>query len=604
MKTIIGQVKTIMQIGNTSDFKEAIEILAKLQSSGVGSKDVSRVVGSLGGMASVAGVSLQKMMSTVGAQGEYLFASNGMNPYGGQLAAANAYGAFSAAQRSGLMSRSLLARMGGVEGATQSEVGALVGAAQTPYASMSMYNKFLNGGESRSIVGNVSKFGGAMARGGLAAVGEFEYNRAEMASKMLEDGGHAKVMDMVYQIAQSTPGAMKDGKVKAGAMYEILTKQIGLTDAQAHANIEAQRGAQDAGTLTQTLAGLNSGMRASRQKYLENEGYGMIWSPVTRKITKGFMAVQGYTSNLVSKPVIAAGRLEDSLTHLVMSNAALAESPWEIPIGQEVLKTAIAKHGSDRSFKAEVTRSLTIGYDSAALNKLAHDPEVIKGVKTKDRGLIEKAISRRISTDPDTFGDYKSGPARNRLINLIMAQGLDKVYTEDDVNNKLAKLTGSKDGQTARDLVNLIQRVAKTGGTNRDIAEYNRLVPGANIAQNDIDSLKTGLDSAARSINFAAPGAKGNSSELLTDSSQMVDGMNSSKAGQDATLANKKSQVDFSGGIGTDLFSRAYDTDNRAVRVIIVPGSGVGSLDNSGNPVLSMGQWYKAHTRSNEDKTG
>ena len=147
MKSIMTQMKTIMQLANSSDVKEITEMMAKMQVSGVAPTDFSKVVSRLSGMAAMtSGTSMQKMMDTVGAQGGYMYGGNGFTPFVGQLMAANAYGAFSAAQRSGLLSPALLARMGGVEGATQSANSGLMAIAQTPYAKMRNYLDYLGGG--------------------------------------------------------------------------------------------------------------------------------------------------------------------------------------------------------------------------------------------------------------------------------------------------------------------------------------------------------------------------------------------------------------------------------------------------------------------------
>ena len=84
---ISKQLKLVMAIANTSDFKESIELLAKLQFSGIGGAGATTALGRIGALAGAAGMSTQKMMNTVGMQGQFLFGSNGLTPGFGQIAA-------------------------------------------------------------------------------------------------------------------------------------------------------------------------------------------------------------------------------------------------------------------------------------------------------------------------------------------------------------------------------------------------------------------------------------------------------------------------------------------------------------------------------------
>ena len=497
MRAITKQVKTIMQIGNTSDFKEAIEILSKLQTSGVGTKDVTSVVAKLGGMASVAGVSLQKMMSTVGAQGEYLFAANGLNPYAGQLTAANAYGAFSMAQRTGLMSPALLARMGGVEGATQSMTGAMLGMAQTPFAGMTAFNQYLGGGGGGGMVGAISRFGGQMARGGLSAVGRFEFNRAELASKQLEEGGQAGQMSQLLELARMTPGAMKGGKIDAYAAYPILMQSMGLSADQAKAFIEAQKVAQDPEAVKQSKQALVNSWKETRMKYMETEGYGNRFSPYIRPLKIIGMDVQQSTSRFVSRALTQPmGRITDSLEKWLIGPAGTEDNPLQ-DTQQKTLDLNFDNDRLKQVYQDDPLSSFlnTEVNDQQAIRDLATDKGVLDALSADkvDPKDVEMAIANAVHSGV-VDDDYNDPQKRARLAQAIIAQGVKKPGkgTPTDI---LQTLTGTNTKENAQGIINLAQDIQKRGGnvTQKDIDKYNEMTAGSRVESGDVEGLYKAL---------------------------------------------------------------------------------------------------------------
>lgn len=278
MKEITKQVKLVMAVANTSDFKDAIEILGKLQMAGATGGAASRVMTQLGSFAAMGGISTQKLMNTVGAQGQYLFGANGLTPYVGQLAAGQAYGSMSSAFRSGLLSPALAARMGGVEGATQSAVAGMVSMAQSPYASMYAQNAYLGGGEVGNVVGNVSRFGGQMARGGLSAVGNYNLLKPASMSRLIEERGPEFMEQMLHQLGRTTPGSMRGGRLDAGSAYMMMTQSFRMQDNEARGVLEQLRAYQDPGSVNQMLAGADRSMIDNRLKFMQQHGmdYGRL----------------------------------------------------------------------------------------------------------------------------------------------------------------------------------------------------------------------------------------------------------------------------------------------------------------------------------------
>lgn len=574
MRAITKQVKMVMQIGNTSDFKEAIEILSKLQSSGVGTKDVTSVVSKLGGMASVAGVSLQKMMSTVGAQGEYLFAANGLNPYAGQLTAANAYGAFSMAQRTGLMSPALLARMGGVEGATQSATGALLGMAQTPYAGMSAYNKYMGGGAGGGLVGNISKFGGAMAGGGLGAYGKFEYNRAELASKSLEEGGQAGQMQQLLERARLTPGAMKGGKIDAYAAYPMLMQTMGLSADQAKAFIEAQRAAQDPESVTQSKQALSNSWKETRMKYMENEGYGSRVSPYWRPIKLMGMDVRAKVGRKVGEIVGGIDRSIDQILEII--EGPLAQDDLSL---EETQKKTVSLEFNQENIKQVFGNNLidrmTFAEDDyiEAVRALANDKGVIEAL-SKEGGADEEELALAVSSAVHAGiidEKYNDPEKRSKLAQLIKAQGLKTTGTGD--RPALQALTGGTTDENAKGVVALAEDLQKSGRkvTTKDIEKYNEMT-GSNIDKTNADALYQALAVTGKKLVMGKTSIEGETRSTEFGEAwktYAVKGELQKKQGElDKGLAG--GQMDFSNmNQAMGLLSSSIDPTTKALRVII-----------------------------------
>jgi hypothetical protein len=508
MKSIVRQVKTVMQIANTSDMRETIEILAKLQNSGVASKDVSSVMTRLGGAASQAGVSVQKMMNTVGAQGEYLFAANGMTPYVGQLTAANSYGAFAAARRSGLLSNELLARMGGVEGATQSSVGAQLAMAQSPYAGMASFNMYLNGGKSSGgVVGNVSKFGAAMAADPITGYGRFDWNREALASKSLEQGGRAEQANNIIDIARSLHLTDKDGKLDAYRAFPLLQQTMGLTRDQARAWITEQQADQDPKTLGLRLAGISSSWKETRQKWLENEGYSYSFAtPMVRPILQEAHEIQAGIGGAIGNLLSGYGNGIDRLQNW-SNNASGRGNDYRLDdrVGESLNTDDMEKYRTVRSstFGLSSLRSKNTGRESInseydTIQKLKNNQEVIQAIKEGGGDKLDKII-QQLAADGAIDSKYlDSGMSRNKL-RMALETFKGKINkAKDPGQTNIEQIMGVSDSDKAHGLYDWemeLQKSGRTKLTDEDIAAYNKFKPGKvtdlaslteNIAQDSV----------------------------------------------------------------------------------------------------------------------
>lgn len=301
MKSILRQVKTVMAVANTSDFKEAIETISKLQTAGVNPANMSSTLGALSGYSAVAGTSVSKMMNTVGATGQMLFQANGLTPYVGQLKAGQALASYEAAYRSGLISPGQLARMGGKEGAAQSSVAGTLAMANSPYMAIMGYNQAFGGGAMGSVVGNMNAFGAKMAQDPMNNMGNFNLARPQIVSNMLEGGDMKNEQNMLYELARTTPRSLTpEGKIKDGVAYEMLTKSFGLTDEQARAKLAQYQTFSNPTAVNQMHSGLNKASTDSWLKSGDQLGLnrGFMTAPLQAVNYAGRKALQ-YTSRAV-----------------------------------------------------------------------------------------------------------------------------------------------------------------------------------------------------------------------------------------------------------------------------------------------------------------
>lgn len=286
IKDISEQVKLIISISKDPSVEGAIEELYKLSSAGASTKGgrfsaASGAYSQLGSYASQAEVSVQKLMSTVGQQGQMLYQMNGMTPYLGQMAAANVYAGFAAAKRTGVMSSSMLARMGGVEGATQSTVAGQVASVQTPYAQMAAYNQYLGGyggssvsGTQQNVTSTVAAFGNLASRNPLLAQGNVGLYGPAMASKMLAEQGSDEPINQAISILKSaslTP-AGAEGSWSAGQLYAALTGSMGQSPDQARAIIANYASSYDPETRNTRQKAATGFAKDQQLNYLDQYG--------------------------------------------------------------------------------------------------------------------------------------------------------------------------------------------------------------------------------------------------------------------------------------------------------------------------------------------
>lgn len=254
--SITKQVAVIAAVANDPDFRNSIEIMAKLKAGGARIDQMSGIMGRMGGYAGVSGIST-KRMAELSQQGEFLAAANNITPYIGGTMYAQSYSSAAAASRNGLISPALLARMGGVEGAAQSSITGRINASQTPYNQAMMANQYM-GGMSRTgnVTADLSTFGSMMARDPTKVFGAMGLHGGRMTSKQMESDPNA-MHDQIISIARQANMLDKNGKLDSGNAY-LIAKMVTGDHRAAERFVHEQNELNDSGNVNNQAAGMKN----------------------------------------------------------------------------------------------------------------------------------------------------------------------------------------------------------------------------------------------------------------------------------------------------------------------------------------------------------
>lgn len=318
VKDIASQIKMILAISKDPNIQSAIEELSKLRLGGAsvtgGANSVAAgAYASIGMHASAAGASVQRLMGTVGGQGQYMFQMGGITPYLGQIAAASAYSGFASAQRVGILPADALARMGGLEGATQSSLAAQMAGMSTPYNRMRLYNQYFGGGQGGGVVGNVSSFGANVARNPLEASGNMTLFGGHMASAQAATEGMMTPERIATDYLRSIHRQAGPGGFSAGEVASVLQGVMGMTPEQVQAYMQLRAGQTNKGSLDQRLQAYRAqGKEQIMQALSQNNVSDTVFGRVGRSITSTYKDVLGFMADTFAYgPAKATGDISD-----------------------------------------------------------------------------------------------------------------------------------------------------------------------------------------------------------------------------------------------------------------------------------------------------
>lgn len=426
IKDIGKLVKLMMNLTNDPDIKNNIEQIVKLKHAGVSMGNMGSVMQSIGFSSSIAGVSTQRMMNTVGAQGQYLAQANGLMPIMGQLASANAMAGFASSYRTGLIKSSTLAMMGGVEGATQSLVSGQINAGQTMYNRISLYNQYMGGGRGNGVVGNLSNFGSTFASNPFAALGEMELNDGTMRSLQMKDRGVLAIQDQLMDIAKLMPRELmfnKNGKIDGNVAFTLMTKTLGMSSEEAKAALRAFQAGGDKETIGQNIAAIKASHRENVSQYLNQEGLGngianRAWYPA-RQLFKEMRAEMG---GIMSNIQRFTGRIGDSIEkgfHSAVYGDSLYKEGEIIKMGGPSGPRTVKAAKFERNFGAQFGDAAEDAMDK--INQAASGAHGSEAEAAANRYLNAKTESERVAALDGLVSagvtDYSTGADVSKVLN-------------------------------------------------------------------------------------------------------------------------------------------------------------------------------------------
>jgi hypothetical protein len=523
--SIAAQIKTIVAISKDPNIQSAIEELAKLRLGGAsitgGSSSVAMgAYGAIGMYASAAGASVQRIMNTVGQQGQYMFQMNGLTPYLGQVAAANAYSGFAAAQRSGLMSTAQLARMGGLEGATQSSLAGQVGSSSTMYNMMSLFNQYQGRGRSNNVVGNVSTFGNMASQNPLGMIGSMTLHGDLLRSNQSQSEGPMAAERQAIEILRAQgrmPGPNGyDPNEVAAIMGNFMTPE------QIRSYMSMRASQTDPKTAGQSMRAMRA---QAREQILQVTNQEMLWGgPVGRTVagvTRGVKSALSGAAETLAYPVTHfAGSIADGLTtgwNVMMNGTTVRdyqkESVGGLGLNMEGVKDQLGRNNRvdrnsgrsvakssadvfsiisslDRAARgggegsAEARKLLEVGFDSPESQELfakflssQSDPVSRKALESLDENLdifykVANAAKRNVIqlSEADQSSNKAAMTIEDQARSLFMEEGSLAVNVEKVRSDpKYAALNESMSGLGSTDRASKVKALALAGAARKGV---------------------------------------------------------------------------------------------------------------------------------------
>jgi hypothetical protein len=613
IKDSMDQVKLIMSIAKMPEIKEAIEELAKLNMAGASFKGglnstAADTIRQMGGYASAAGVSVSKLMSEVGAQGQYLYQANGMTPYLGQMAAGGAYSAFETGKRMGLVSTAQLARMGGPEGATQASLTGQINGSQTMYNQMALYNSFMGGGKGGSAYGPgqntvdvVSKFGQSMSGNPLETYGGMMMFGRQMAGKQMEERGSLAIQDQLMSIAKYIPNAInkETGMISSQAAFPLLM-QMGMDRDQAQAYLSQRSIESDAGGLSSRLKSFDKFRIEQETQHVTQQGLygGLIGGSYYEARKTGREITDKVQRSIVNPITNVIGSVADSARSfsddLIYGNSLIRKET-------EAQKNAYL----GKSSETEVAGTSYGVLENETIWREGQHRELVKAINIASKSGNAQAREATSTNDPTrrmdlVRGMLKSGALSKDITEEYIGGGLEKslnkmaeataylsgLSTSTKNPDKVSKSRGMYDGIDFGGRIGSIDTLSNftkktdptlnsdlsliTGNSNLSNTDRLKILSAADVVTNKLAAYdkdpKTGLNRFSSNEDILKDedvqrfarykGIKtNNSAEILKQAGLTT------KYGSDKALTRLADKVSNSDGTWTDLSAKAqYDS--------------------------------------------
>lgn len=405
-KQIASQLKMVMDVFNEPSMQDAINTISKLQFvGGAGRAGISQIGAAYRITGAMTGEPTQKLMDTIGTQGQIMYGQSGVLPYLGQLASLNAYQGINYAYRKGLVSNQALAMMGGMEGATQSMVQVQAAMAQTPYNRMTaMLQEFYGGGRGQGgINATLGEYGQLVASNPMIASGQMAMYGDRAVSAQLSKNPYAMFSQMIQEL-KMIPGATDaSGKVRFEALAASMHAK-GFDSAAINAFAAQRMAMSDPGYMGRVGESIRAGLHEQYASTLEREGLsynGVIH--MEHAIKSAGAGIQTAATDYLMDPLTRVWNTGTDMIKAVAMPSTLVEEG-----------AAIEGMGAGLSYLAGKYESGTAGAKAAGYGILSP----IYGAASALSGIFESdnlgyrsnldTLSRAIKSDPKTEAEIKA----------------------------------------------------------------------------------------------------------------------------------------------------------------------------------------------------
>ena len=603
-RDIAAQVKLLVSISKDPNIQSAIEQLAQLRAGGASinggvHSTAARAFSQMGMQASAAGVSVQQLMAA-SQSGQYMYQANGMTPYLGMMAAGNAYAGFSGAFRAGSLSPELLARMGGLQGATNSSLGAQLAGANSQFNMMSLYNKNFGGGVGgSSMTGVAGGFGALASRNPLQVAGDMLLYGPAMRSKQSRDGGSTDLENQAIQILRGSgqrPSG-SGGRWSPSQIAMAMQSIPGITEDQIRA-YAAQRAAEtDPAALNQRLAGIDAqGHEQMMQTITQGGMYNGVVGRMATGVRRGVKSLETNIANNLVYPVTdavgAAGDWVSDEYNKLMYGSTLSSGRPNFSGGNRIHKASFVNNklsvagdnaGQQEFYDrlnreagrntplGELARKILGGQGGKAeVSRFAKDAGLTDASEAMDAGPdFYNSVAKDLGNKTLNYADKASASSVAAQLSLAGVSGADSFAVAKQA--RMAVMDADKTGIGLGTRLDDLLKDAKYGALGKQLAKYTPAQRAAIVKQDVARSLSAGFNDSTGALDtnwgvqVADDSDTGKLAQLVSQS------MNRSDAAQKAH-DDAKSPVDWrSMTDNMTKFDSAVDTFAKAVAAM--PGA-------------------------------
>ena len=454
VKKATSVLKLIQRITGDPDIKNGIQTLATLKAGGL--DDINQMgvaVNQLRSASAVSGVSMQQLMSTIGNQGAIMAQQQGISANTGMLASADAFAGFTNARRSGLLSGTEVAMLGGVEGMTQNLMG---GAYQTLNSGISRMIMQGGGQFGGTMSGNIQAWGGKVAGNPLASQGDWFLNQQVYKDDAMKNVGASNVILKSLQGHARSMGLDPND----ANMLAAVAPSLGISPEQLRSAGLADRAAQDPLSRMRMTEARGASDISNRITEMQNNNQGLYDIPGLGGIQK--------TYNEMGQAISMTGAtIMDPVTR---ATSAISDSWTEAITGTKGLESLKSRTNLITNADGTSSKVRYVGRDNS---KMHTDKRLLKSDKYDE--LFSKLNA--LSSDPKLAATTKALQKAIRDGNLDDASALMK-----DLDVKGMMSGGSPGGFEQNAFLETFAQDVKRGAIGvESVAELDLRSPGSNL---------------------------------------------------------------------------------------------------------------------------